>query len=154
MPNYEDFKKKAKDAIDTLADISVEAYKAAEEKARILARRTKLSAEITRDKALIRRLKAEIGNKYYDLHKDDPEEALKQDCEEITSALDRIAVRKDEIEELKNSSASECCCDEDACCDETVEAEVEPAPEAETAEAAEAEATVIEPEVAEDEPEA
>ena len=102
MSNYEDLKKKAKDAIDTIADISVEAYKIAEEKARILARRTKLSAEITREKVMIRRFKTEIGGAYYDLHKDDPEDAFKQNCEDITSSLERIAAKKRELDELKN----------------------------------------------------
>ena len=72
MANYEDFKKKAKDALETIADVSAEAYKIAEEKARVLARRAKLNAEITREKALIRRVKLDIGNKYYELHRDDP----------------------------------------------------------------------------------
>ena len=103
MANYEDLKKKAKDAIDTITDISVEAYKIAEEKAKILARRTKLSAEITREKATIRRLKVEIGNAYYDKYKDDPDEAFKQSCEEITASLDSIAAKRREIEDLKNS---------------------------------------------------
>ena len=133
MSNYEDLKKKAKDAIDTIADISVEAYKVAEEKARVLARRTKLSAEITREKATVRRLKVEIGNTYYDLHKDDPEEAFKQNCEEITASLDSIAAKRREIEELKSSVAGACCDGDDAsCCNsdsDTAEAEYEPAPE-------------------------
>ena len=102
MANYEDLKKKAKDAIDTIADISVEAYRIAEEKARILARKTKLSAEITRERVAIRRLKTEIGNAYYDLHKDSPEEAFRECCEEITSSIDRIAAKKRELDELKN----------------------------------------------------
>jgi len=133
MPNYEDLKKKAKDAIDTITDISVEAYKIAEEKTRVLARRTRLNAEITREKSLIRRLKADIGNAYYDLHKDDAEEALKENCDGITSALDRIAEKKAEIEELKASAAADnCCCD---CCDAEAEAEAEAPAEEVTAEA-------------------
>jgi len=127
MPNYEDLKKKAKDAIDTIADISVEAYKIAEEKARVLARRTKLNTEITRDKALVRRLKIEIGGIYYDLHKDCPEDALKQNCDEITAAFERIEARRKEIDELKNNA--NCCeCDDDA-----EEAPFEPAPESDDA---------------------
>ena len=122
MPNYDDLKKKAKDAIDTIADISVEAYKIAEEKARVLARRTKLSADITREKATIRRLKVEIGGAYYDLHKDNPEEPLKQSCEEITTSLDNIAAMRKEIEELKNNGADACCCD---CGEEPADAECE-----------------------------
>ena len=141
MPNYEDLKKKAKDAIDTIADISVEAYKIAEEKARVIARRTKLNTEITRDKALIRRLKMDIGARYYDLHKGDAEEMLKESCDDITAALDRIEARRAEIEELKSSGTDSCCCCEDdadeACCaEEACEAEPAEAEEACEAEAA------------------
>ena len=107
MGNYDDFKKKAKEALDTIADVSVEAYKIAEEKARIFAKRARLSAEITREKALIRRLKVEIGNAYYELHKDDPEEAFKQNCDEINSANERIVERRKELEELKKRSNTE-----------------------------------------------
>ena len=103
MPNYDEIKKKAKDALETIADVSVEAYKIAEEKARVFARKAKLTAEITREKALIRRLKLDIGGTYYDLHKDDPEDALKGYCESITSSLDSIASKRIEIEDLKRS---------------------------------------------------
>ena len=144
MANYEDLKKKAKDAIETIADVSVEAYKIAEEKAKVLAKRTKLNAEITREKALIRRLKSDIGSKYYDMHKDDPEEALQKECENITASITRINANKSEIEELKKSGATcscedcdtesdsdekeECCAEDTECC---AEAESAPASEEE-----------------------
>ena len=118
MSNYDDFKKKAKDALDTLADVSVEAYKLAEEKARIFAKKAKLTAGIANEKATIRRLKVEIGGIYYKLHKDAPEEALKQQCEEIAAAVDRIAAKRRELEELKNC----CTCDADAAgCEEAAQ---------------------------------
>ena len=65
MPNYDDFKKKAKSALDSFADASIDAYKAAEEKTRILARKTKLRAGIVNDKATIRRLSVELGTRYH-----------------------------------------------------------------------------------------
>jgi len=119
MSNYDDFVKKAKDAIDTLADVSVEAYKIAEEKARVFAKRAKLTAGIANERAVIRRLKVEIGGTYYKLHKDAPEEALKPQCEEITAALDRIAAKQRELEELRNCNA----------CEDEVEEEEPPAEE-------------------------
>jgi len=132
MASYEDLKKKAKDALDTIADVSAEAYRAAEEKARILARRAKLNAEITREKAVIRRIKGEIGSKYYELHKDDAEEELKEGCDGITASLENIEAKKAELEELKNTNANSekeaCDCDDD-CCAEGDEAP-EPAEEA------------------------
>ena len=106
MVSYEDIKKRAKDTIETIADISVETYRMAEERTRILAKRARLNADITREKALIRRLKGEIGGKYYDLHKNDPEEDLKKACEDITDSMARISSNKKEIEELKKSVAN------------------------------------------------
>jgi len=111
MPNYDEIKKKARDAFDTIADVSVEAYKLAEEKARILARKAKLTAEITRERAMIRRAKINIGGAYYDLHKDDPAEPLKQFCDDITTSLDIIAVKQSELEDLRKGYIT---CDEDS----------------------------------------
>ena len=114
MANYDDFKKKAKDAFETVADVSVGAYRIAEEKARILAKKARLNAEIAREKALIRRHKNSIGNNYYELHKNDSEEAFTEDCDAITDALIRIDAKRKEIEELKQGgSAGEC--DEESC---------------------------------------
>ena len=117
MPNYDDLKKRAKDALDTIADVSVEAYKLAEEKAKVLAKRARLNAEITRERALVRRAKINIGNIYYDLHKDDPDEACKGYCDEITASLDLIAANQRELEELKKGGSA-CCEDaeEEECC--------------------------------------
>jgi len=105
MANYDEFKKRAKDAFDTIADVSVEAYKIAEEKARILARKAKLSAGITHERAIIRRLKMEIGNVYYKLNSESPGEEFKQFCEDITASLERIAAKQRELEELRNTGS-------------------------------------------------
>ena len=104
MANYDEIKKKAKEALETIADVSVEAYKIAEEKAKILAKRAKLNAEIAHEKSVIRRLKLDIGGVYYDLHKDDPEDALKQSCQSITTSLESIAAKRLELEDLKRGN--------------------------------------------------
>ena len=124
MANLDELKKKAKEALNTIADVSVEAYKVAEEKAKVVARRAKLNAEIAREKALIRRNYSEIGKAYYELRKDDAEEAFKQNCEDITASLDSIEAKRAEIEDLKAGKVV--CCDGEECdCD----AETAPAPE-------------------------
>ena len=101
MPNYDDLKKKAKDALDTIADASVDAYKVAEEKTRVLAKKTKLRAGIVNEKATIRRLSVELGSNYYKKYKDDETAEFSQLCSEITCAYERIAAKEDEIAELK-----------------------------------------------------
>ena len=105
MPNYDDFKKKAKSALDSFADASIDAYKAAEEKTRILARKTKLRAGIVNDKATIRRLSVELGTRYYKKYKDDENNEFGKICGEISEAHDRIAQKEMEIAELKSSAA-------------------------------------------------
>ena len=102
MSNYDDFKKKAKDALDTITDVSVEAYKLAEGKAKVLAKKAKLSAGIANERALIKRLKVEIGGTYYKMYKDSPEDSFRQLCGDITDALDRISAKQRELEELKS----------------------------------------------------
>ncbi|MCL2080373.1 MAG: hypothetical protein FWH17_11225 [Oscillospiraceae bacterium] len=104
MAKYDDFKKKAKETFDTIADVSVDAYKTAEEKAKILAKKTKLRAGIVNDKATIRRLSVELGTTYYKLFKDNPGEEFEQLCLEISNAHERIADKESQIEELKNAA--------------------------------------------------
>lgn len=103
MANFEDFKQKAKDTVETIADKSAELYKIAEEKTKLFAKMTKLGAEITVDKGNVRKLYREIGKKYYELHKLSPEEPLAQACAEVTITLDRIAAKQKEFDELKNN---------------------------------------------------
>ena len=128
MANYDDFKKVAKETLDTIADASMDAYKMAEEKAKILARKTKLRAGIVNEKATIRRLSVELGTAYYNKYKDDTTSEFVQLCTEITGAHERIAVKEEEIEEIKKAAAAakaekakeaakpeEKCCDDEKC---------------------------------------
>ena len=101
MANFDNFKQLAKDAAGTIADVSVELYKRAEEKTKVIAKTTKLNSEISRERNLIRRLYSETGKQYYALHKDDAEGALAQNCAEITFGFERIAAKQREIEEIK-----------------------------------------------------
>jgi len=106
MANYEDFREKAMDALETLADATVCTYKAAEEKTKIIAKKTKLRAGIVNDKATIRRLSVELGTRYYKQFKDDENSDFRQLVEEITQAHERIALKEEEIAVLKKSAAA------------------------------------------------
>ena len=121
MANIDDLKKKAKDTLDTIVDVSAEAYKVAEDKAKLLARWTKLNAEITQEKARIRRLEGVVGKKYYELHCGAPEDELKESCDAITASLEFIATNKKELADMKKpaeaSDAESEACEDDCCCD-------------------------------------
>ena len=103
MANFDDLRNKARDAFGLLADVSVEAYKLAEERAKTMSRTARLKTDIARERSLIRRMHSELGFMYYELHKDSPEEAFVQNCEEITAALERIIASEQELEELRKN---------------------------------------------------
>lgn len=101
MTNFDDFKQLAKDTMDTIADKSIEFYRIAEEKTKLLAKKTKLTAEITFEKGNIRKSYREIGNKYYDMNKEAPDDAFAQPVAEVTAAFERIAVKQELLDALK-----------------------------------------------------
>lgn len=104
MANFDELKQKAKQAADIIADKSVEIYKIAEEKAKVLARITKLSTEIFKNKNEIQKLYTEIGKLYYETHKAEPEANVVQTCMEITTLLEKIDIAQREIEKLKTDN--------------------------------------------------
>ena len=107
MSNFEEFKQKAKDTAETIADKSVEFYKFAEEKTKIIAKLTKLSTEVALQKNTVKKLYTDLGKKYYELYQAEPVETLKQTCEEITAALEIIEKKQQEMDEIKSSAQQE-----------------------------------------------
>ncbi len=101
MANFEDIKQKAVETAGTIADKSVELAKAAAEKTRDLAKIAKLTTEIGIEKEGIRRNYSAIGKLYYELHKDDAEDALSQAVAEITASYEKIAGKEADIEAVR-----------------------------------------------------
>ena len=100
MSNFDELKEKARETIENIVDFSQETCKKAESKAKTLARRAKLTTNITRERTIIRRNHIEIGTKYYDQHKNKPAKALEENCIAITEALNRIAEMEQELKDL------------------------------------------------------
>ena len=107
MANFDELKQKAKDTMETIADKSVELYKIAEEKAKLLAKIARLSAEVALEKGDLRKHYRELGQLYYELHLAAPEESLAQSCAEITASLEFIAAKQKEIDDLKGCAGFE-----------------------------------------------
>ena len=103
MANMDELKRKTRDAIDAIADVSKEAYKLAECKTVVLAKRAKINSEIAREKSQVRRLRSELGKQYFELHKDNPIEPLAPLCEEMSAAYTRIKAKRQELEDFINS---------------------------------------------------
>lgn len=123
MNNFEEIKQKAKDTMETIADKSVELYKIAEEKTKVLAKTTKLSTEIALEKGSLRKLYRELGKMYYDLNGSSPETSFSQICSEIATSLSCISAKQKEIDDLK--SDYDFSYDMDADDDEDLDADVE-----------------------------
>ena len=103
MSSMDELKRKTKDAIDAIADVSKEAYKLAESKTVELAKRAKINSEIAREKSHIRRLRSELGKLYFELHKENPIEPLSPLCDEMSAAYARIKAKRQELEDFINS---------------------------------------------------
>ena len=100
MSNFDELKQKAKETIETITEFSQETLKTAEAKAKILARKAKLTANITKERTVIRRNQIAIGAIYYEQHKSKPSKALESNCVAITEALNKIAEMESELEGL------------------------------------------------------
>ena len=101
MSNLDDLKEKVKDTIDSFTDFSQETYSTIEGKAKIIARRAKLTAGITKQKTIIRRNYIAMGETYYELYKNKPAKALVDNCNIITEAKNIIDEYEKELDELK-----------------------------------------------------
>ncbi|MDR0445419.1 MAG: hypothetical protein LBH17_00025 [Oscillospiraceae bacterium] len=106
MATFEDLKQRIRETAEVIGDVSVDLYKRAEEKTKILARKAKLQAENASDRTALRRIYQEIGKAYYESHKLYPEPELEQSCTEVTTTLERIKERDAEIAELRAGDAS------------------------------------------------
>ncbi len=104
MANFNELKDKAFSAMGTIIDKSAELYGAAEEKAKYIAKTTKLKADIAKDKTEQKKLYADLGSMYFSLHKDAPEDGLLQICEEIKVIADKIELKQRELDSLINES--------------------------------------------------
>ncbi|MDR3209549.1 MAG: hypothetical protein LBT36_02860 [Oscillospiraceae bacterium] len=107
MSNFEDFKQKAIKVAGDIADVSVELYKAAEEKAKIIAKTKKLQAENALDRSAVKKLYTEIGKTYYAQRKDAPEGEYEQLFAELAASFGRINERAAEIDALRTSVAAD-----------------------------------------------
>lgn len=102
MAGFDEFKQKALDAAEMIADKSAELYRAAEGKTKKMAKVAKLNTEIAKEKSNIKKQYTELGSLYYSLFGEAPAEQLVQLCEEITASLDYISARQEEVDALKN----------------------------------------------------
>ena len=100
-PDLNEVKEKVASTAELLLEKTILLKDAAEEKAKILTQKAKLRAETARNSSRIDRLYSDLGSLYYCMKKDEPDEPMKQLCEEITVLLDRNEEVENLLKELK-----------------------------------------------------
>lgn len=101
MTNFDELKQKAIDAAAVLADKSIEFGKTAAEKAKVIARIVKLTAEIATEKETVKKNYQEIGRIYYENHQNNVDPELVQLVSDISVSLETINSKSQEIADLK-----------------------------------------------------
>ena len=134
----DDFKEKAKNTIDAVAEKTMEIAGQATEVVKNYARIAKLTLEIGGERDVIKKAYAELGKLYYSTYKDEAQGFFVSLCDEITMAMDSISAKELEIAELKagapNDEDEACDCEDEDCdcedeaCDCADEPEAEDAP--------------------------
>lgn len=99
--NLNEWKEKAADTAGLLLEKALLLKDSAEEKARILAKKARLRAEVARNSSEIKKLYTDLGSLYYCVKKDDPDDMMKQTCEEITALLEKNIACEEELKELE-----------------------------------------------------
>ena len=105
MAKFEDLKNKVMSTVGQIIEKSADIYETAEEKAKYIAKTTKIKAEIAKDNSEIKKLYADLGSLYYCLNKDNPDEALAQLCSEIKDLSDKVEMKQRELDALAAQAA-------------------------------------------------
>ena len=101
MANFDEIKQKTGETAEHIAAKSIELAKTAAEKTKLVARISKLNADVISERDTLRRAYLDLGKLYYEKFKDDPDEAVADKCRVVASSLAVIAQCKDEIEQCK-----------------------------------------------------
>jgi len=85
----ESLKSKALSTAGLIIEKSLLVKDAAQEKTRIVTQKAKLHASINKNKAKLKELYSDLGSMYYLMFKDNPDDMMRQTCEEITLLLEQ-----------------------------------------------------------------
>ena len=101
MANFDEIRQRTGETAEHIAAKSIELAKTAAEKTKLVARISKLNADVISEKDALRKAYSDLGKLYYKTFKDAPDETLADECRRIASSLAVIAQCRDEIEQCK-----------------------------------------------------
>ena len=101
MANFDEIRQRTGETAEHIAAKSIELAKTAAEKTKLVARISKLNADVISEKDALRRAYSDLGKLYYKTFKDAPDETMADECRRIASSLAVIAQCRDEIEQCK-----------------------------------------------------
>jgi len=102
MFKFDELKDKVLATAGSVADKSVEMAKMAGDKAKVIAKLTRLNTELAKEKETLRRTYTEMGKIYYEQHKNSPDESMIQAVADVEHSLQKMEVKRQEIETLKS----------------------------------------------------
>lgn len=106
MLTFDELKDKVLATAGTVADKSIEVAKFAGDKAKIVAKITRLNAELAGEKETLRRTYQEMGKRYYELHRTAPEENMAQAVADAEHSLEKIEAKRQQISDLRTELRS------------------------------------------------
>ena len=101
MAGFNDFMDMAGAFASKAAEKAKDLASVAAVKTKQVSRIAKLNMDISAQKDTIKKAYAEIGRLYYENHRDDPDPAVVQACQEVDTAKEAIARMEAEIAQLK-----------------------------------------------------
>lgn len=107
MTNFDEIKQRTGETAEYIAAKSIEIARTAAEKTRLVARISKLNADVITEKENLRRAYIDLGKKYYKYFRENPNDILDEDCRKITSSIAAITQCRAEIDECKLSLKGE-----------------------------------------------
>lgn len=106
MLSFDELKDKVLATAGTVADKSVEMAKAAGDKAKIVAKITRLNTELAAEKETLRRTYQEMGKLYYEQHRTSPEESMAQAVADVEYSLEKLEMKRQQVSDLKTELKS------------------------------------------------
>ncbi len=88
--------------LDNLGKTLTSAGEATANKTKELTELAKLNIDISKEESVLRAKYNEVGMKYYDITKDNPDEDFKNDFDAIAESIHTLAELKVKLQELKN----------------------------------------------------
>lgn len=103
MASLDDIRYRTEETAEHIAAKSVEIARSAADKAKLVARMSKLNADVITEKDALRRAYFELGKLYYKKYREAPDSDFAEQCSRIASSIAVIKESREEIRQCKEA---------------------------------------------------